>query len=133
VSAGRLRTEVAGKEESARAVLDAAGRRIRDDDSMRIDLPDPGVSNSRRIATLGAGERTWVVQGPERVALIGRNGVGKTTLLRRLVADAAGGAACPGESAGEAAPAAMSDAAGAAPPVAGAVRVQAHTERVGYL
>jgi ATPase subunit of ABC transporter with duplicated ATPase domains len=88
VSAGRLRTEVAGKEETARAAMDAAGRRVREDASMKIELPDPGVSNSRRIATLGDGTRSWVVQGPERVALIGRNGVGKTTLLRRLVADA---------------------------------------------
>ncbi|OZB89762.1 MAG: ABC transporter, partial [Microbacterium sp. 14-71-5] len=30
-------------------------------------------------------ERSWTIHGPERVALIGRNGVGKTTLLRRLV------------------------------------------------
>ncbi|MGN7977723.1 ABC-F family ATP-binding cassette domain-containing protein [Microbacterium sp. 22195] len=89
VSAGRLRTEVAGKEETARAAMDAAGRRVRDDASMKIELPDPGVSNSRRIATLGDGTRSWVVKGPERVALIGRNGVGKTTLLRRLVTDAA--------------------------------------------
>ncbi|WP_417555991.1 ABC-F family ATP-binding cassette domain-containing protein [Microbacterium sp.] len=86
VSAGRLRTEVAGKEDAARAARDAAGRRIRDDATMKIDLPDPGVSASRRIATLGDGERSWVIQGPERVALIGRNGVGKTTLLRRLAA-----------------------------------------------
>lgn len=85
VSAGKLRTEVAEKEGSARAALDEAGRRIRDDATMKIELPDPGVSRSRRIATIGDAERSWTIQGPERVALIGRNGVGKTTLLRRLV------------------------------------------------
>jgi len=85
VSAGRLRTEVAEKEGTARAALDEAGRRIRDDATMKIELPDPGVSRSRRIATIGDAERSWTIQGPERVALIGRNGVGKTTLLRRLV------------------------------------------------
>ncbi|BDZ40544.1 ABC transporter [Microbacterium suwonense] len=85
VSAGKLRTEVEEKEDAARQALDAAGHRVRDDDSMRIELPDPGVSSSRRIVTIGDGERSWMVQGPERVALIGRNGVGKTTLLRRLV------------------------------------------------
>ncbi|MFJ4222865.1 ABC-F family ATP-binding cassette domain-containing protein [Microbacterium sp. NPDC089695] len=85
VSAGRLRTEVAGKEETARAALDDSGRRIRADASMKIELPDPQVSPGRRIAELGDGERTWVVQGAERVALIGRNGAGKTTLLERLV------------------------------------------------
>ena len=85
VSAGRLRTEVAEKEGAARAALDEAGRRIRDEAAMRIELPDPGVSRARRIATIGDAERSWTIQGPERVALIGRNGVGKTTLLRRLV------------------------------------------------
>ncbi|MFJ4175032.1 ABC-F family ATP-binding cassette domain-containing protein [Microbacterium sp. NPDC089696] len=85
VSAGRLRTEVAGKEDAARAALDDAGRRIRADASMKIELPDPQVAPGRRIAELGDGERSWVVQGPERVALIGRNGAGKTTLLEDLV------------------------------------------------
>ncbi|MFD5226433.1 ABC-F family ATP-binding cassette domain-containing protein [Microbacterium sp. NPDC058342] len=85
VSAGRLRTEVREKEDAARQAREEAGRRIRDDDSMRIELPDPGIPGSRRIATIGDAERSWVIQGPERVALIGRNGVGKTTLLRRLV------------------------------------------------
>ncbi|MDL9978571.1 ABC-F family ATP-binding cassette domain-containing protein [Microbacterium sp. ASV49] len=81
VSAGRLRTEVREKEAEARAVLDAAERRVRDDDTVRIDLPDPGVPAGRRIATIG----THIIRGPERVALIGPNGVGKTTLLERLV------------------------------------------------
>jgi ATPase subunit of ABC transporter with duplicated ATPase domains len=87
VSAGKLRTEVAEKEGAARAALDEAGRRVRDDATMKIELPDPGVSRSRRIATIGDGDRSWTIQGPERVALIGRNGVGKTTLLRRLVGE----------------------------------------------
>lgn len=91
VSAGRLRTEVGAKEDAARAALDEAGRRLRSDASMKIELPDPEVSRSRRIASIGDGERSWIIQGPERVALIGRNGVGKTTLLERVVADAAGG------------------------------------------
>ncbi|MEW2459543.1 MULTISPECIES: ABC-F family ATP-binding cassette domain-containing protein [Microbacterium] len=86
VSAGKLRTEVGAKEEAARAAHDEAGRRIRSDDTMKIELPDPQVSRARRIAELGDGERSWIVQGPERVALIGRNGAGKTTLLERLVA-----------------------------------------------
>lgn len=85
VSAGKLRTEVGAKEDAARAAHDAAGRRVRSDASMKIELPDPEVSRSRRIAELGGPERSWVIQGPERVALIGRNGAGKTTLLERLV------------------------------------------------
>lgn len=92
VSAGRLRTEVGAKEDAARTALDEAGRRLRSDASMKIELPDPQVSRSRRIATIGDGERSWVIQGPDCVALIGPNGAGKTTLLERLVADAADGA-----------------------------------------
>ncbi|WP_431070942.1 ABC-F family ATP-binding cassette domain-containing protein [Microbacterium phyllosphaerae] len=90
VSAGKLRTEVGAKEDAARTALDEAGRRLRSDASMKIELPDPQVSRSRRIATIGDGEHSWIIQGPERVALVGRNGAGKTTLLERLVADAAG-------------------------------------------
>ncbi|GAA4776391.1 ATP-binding cassette domain-containing protein [Microbacterium gilvum] len=85
VSAGRLGVEMREKESSARDALDAAGLRVRDDDAIRIDLPDPGVPATRRIATLRDAERSWVVQGPERVALTGPNGAGKSTLLRALV------------------------------------------------
>ncbi|MGI6878907.1 ATP-binding cassette domain-containing protein [Microbacterium sp. gxy059] len=83
-TAGRIREETRGKEAEARSALDAAERRVRDDTSVRIDLPDPRVPASRRIAELGDGERSWIVQGPERVALTGPNGAGKTTLLRAL-------------------------------------------------
>lgn len=91
VSAGRLRTEVGAKEDAARTALDEAGRRLRSDASMKIELPDPQVSRSRRIAQIDDGEHSWIIQGPDRVALIGPNGAGKTTLLEKLVADAADG------------------------------------------
>ncbi|MFS2279842.1 ATP-binding cassette domain-containing protein [Microbacterium sp. OR21] len=125
VSAGRLRNEVRGKEDAAHQALDAAGRRVRDDDTMRIDLPDPELSASRRIATIGDGERSWIVQGPERVALVGRNGVGKTTLLRRLVAS---GADNSGDRGG-------SDQESAVPAQIRPIlrSSDAHTDRIGYL
>ncbi|KJL32417.1 ABC-F family ATP-binding cassette domain-containing protein [Microbacterium azadirachtae] len=127
VSAGRLRTEVAEKEGTARDALDAAGHRIRNDATMKIELPDPGVSRSRRIATLGDAERFWTIQGPERVALIGRNGVGKTTLLRRLVDEA--GSADPGADPG--ADPAPSDPASV--PEVSVLSGVPHTDRIGYL
>jgi ATPase subunit of ABC transporter with duplicated ATPase domains len=140
VSAGRLRTEVAEKEGAARSALDEAGRRIRDEATMKIELPDPGVSRARRIATIGDAEHSWTIQGPERVALIGRNGVGKTTLLRRLVTgpDAGPGSesdAGPEYPAGAEHNAGESATAEAGPPVIvqDLLRCVAHTDRIGYL
>ncbi|MCD2168779.1 ATP-binding cassette domain-containing protein [Microbacterium sp. JC 701] len=89
VSAGRLSTEMKGKEDAARAALSEASARVRDDDVVRIDLPDPGNAAGRRVMSLGDGEREWIVTGRERVALVGRNGAGKTTLLENLLDSAA--------------------------------------------
>jgi ATPase subunit of ABC transporter with duplicated ATPase domains len=104
VSAGKMRTEMRDRESTARTALDAAERRMRDDDAIRIDLPDPDVPAGRRIATIGDGGRSWTIQGPERVALIGPNGAGKTTLLEALVTSSL--------------------------PASGS---RAHTDRIGYL
>lgn len=166
VSAGRLRTEVAEKEAEARAEHDAAQRRVRDDDSVRLDLPDPDVPPSRRIATFASGaaapdpdvaepdgvrpsaaaatapagsadtaaaaariaERQWIVQGPERIALIGPNGSGKTTLLHALV-----GALIPGSDK-TAAPASSGIGAASATASSGtSPSAMAHIDRIGYL
>jgi ATPase subunit of ABC transporter with duplicated ATPase domains len=132
-TAGRLRVEAKVKVDAARAAADDAGRRVRDDDAVHIDLPDPGVGTGRRIATLGDGERSWVVQGPERVALIGPNGAGKTTLLERLVRSADGSDAVRDvPNAGSdnvAAPEQGQDGASDLHPA----RAEAHTDRIGYL
>ena len=85
VSAGKLRTESAGKVRDARQALEAAEARVRSDDQIHVDLPDPNVPAGRRLADLVGTNRTVVIQGPERVALTGPNGVGKTTLLEALV------------------------------------------------
>ena len=128
VSAGRARGEAADREASARAVRDAAASLVRDDDAVRIDLPDPGVAVGRRLATLGDGERSWVIQGPERIALVGPNGAGKTTLLERLVDSARTDSSEP-----------EADGRGRQDPTADGPRARssctavAHTRRVGYL
>lgn len=129
VSAGRLRVEASGKEAAARTALDHAERRVRDDDGVHIDLPDPGVAAGRRIATLSDDERSWVIQGPERVALIGPNGAGKTTLLEALVASArVRNSFDPGNDAAESAETGESGADRRS-----YARAEAHTDRVGYL
>ncbi|SJN16477.1 ABC transporter ATP-binding protein [Microbacterium esteraromaticum] len=139
VSAGRLRTEVGAKEDAARAARETAERRIRDDDSMNIELPDPEVPPSRRILTLGDGSRSWIVQGPERVALIGRNGVGKTTLLERLVASAGGlpipAVRLPASAVNSEGGLQFSrtDAAAESFRSADLLQTEAHTDRIGYL
>jgi ATPase subunit of ABC transporter with duplicated ATPase domains len=85
VSAGKLRTEFDGKVQSTQSALDAADARVRDDVHIHVDLPDPDVAKGRRIAELRGIRRSFVVQGPERIGLVGPNGVGKTTLLEALV------------------------------------------------
>ncbi|GAB2478343.1 ABC-F family ATP-binding cassette domain-containing protein [Promicromonospora xylanilytica] len=85
-SAGSRRGLLDDKVEAARAAVDLAERAVRDDDRISVDLPDPQVPAGRRLAVLrGADGREIVVQGPERIALTGPNGVGKTTLLERLL------------------------------------------------
>jgi ATPase subunit of ABC transporter with duplicated ATPase domains len=131
VSAGKLRTESRDKEAAARTALDAAERRVRDDDTVKIDLPDPGVPAGRRIATIGDAHRSWVVQGPERVAIIGANGVGKTTLLERLVG--AVPFSGPAGRAASAGPGTAAPPAGHRGTILKTVRAERHTDRVGYL
>ncbi|MER6972798.1 ABC-F family ATP-binding cassette domain-containing protein [Nocardioides sp. NPDC000445] len=84
-SAGSLRSTLDDKVKAAQAAADAAGARVRNEEHIHLTLPDPGVPRGRRIAELEDEGRTVVIQGPERVALIGANGSGKSTLLAHLV------------------------------------------------
>lgn len=138
VSAGKARGEASDREAAARAALDVAERRVRDDESVHIDLPDPQVAAGRRIATLGDAERSWTVQGPERVALIGPNGAGKTTLLERLVGSVRRGSGDPTAVQNSVDREAEPGVPHRAPADSGADRLSsthavAHTDRIGYL
>ncbi len=83
---GTRRGAAAAKVEAAREAVAVAEMAVRDDEAIKVDLPDPAVPRRRRIAELrGTDGRGHVIQGPERVALIGPNGIGKTTLLERLL------------------------------------------------
>ncbi|KJC63136.1 ABC transporter [Agreia bicolorata] len=84
-TAGKLRSGHADAESRAREHVDAASRQVRNDDTVKLDLPNPGVPAARRLAEFTVRGRTTVLQGPERFAIVGANGMGKTTLLERLV------------------------------------------------
>ena len=83
---GSRRGTADAKVGAARQAVAAAELAVRDDDTIRVDLPDPAVPRGRRIAEVpGADGRGHVIQGPERVGLIGPNGVGKTSLIEALL------------------------------------------------
>lgn len=84
-TAGRLRVGYADDEATALEAKREAQLRLRDDESIHVTLPDPHVPASRQIATVTVRGRDQIVQGPERIAVTGDNGVGKSTLLEQLV------------------------------------------------
>ncbi|TXL61468.1 ABC-F family ATP-binding cassette domain-containing protein [Aeromicrobium terrae] len=96
VSAGRLRGEHEEDVAAAQERLEAAELEVRDDREIRLRLPATAVPPSRVVLTTEelrlahTGRAVDLdLRGPERVALIGANGTGKTTLLRTVVGDVA--------------------------------------------
>ncbi|WP_326635642.1 ATP-binding cassette domain-containing protein [Streptosporangium sp. NBC_01755] len=94
-SAGKADETHAARVSRARARLDEAGRALRDEQRISLELPGTNVPAGR---TVFLGERMQVrhgeralfagqgadltIRGPERIALTGPNGAGKSTLLR---------------------------------------------------
>ncbi|MFJ3175414.1 ribosomal protection-like ABC-F family protein [Streptomyces roseus] len=99
-AAGRAGQMHASRVSEAKARLDEAGRALREEQRITLELPDTQVPAGR---TLFLGERLRVhhgeravfagvgvdltVRGPERIALTGPNGAGKTTLLRLVTGE----------------------------------------------
>jgi ATPase subunit of ABC transporter with duplicated ATPase domains len=85
VSAGKHRILHEERLEQARERLDEAAEAVRDDDEIRVDLPCTAVPRGRTVLTLRGlelrcGARAELeLRGPERVALVGRNGAGNPT------------------------------------------------------
>ncbi len=90
VAAGKLRTGLDEKAAGAAEALQAAEARLRNEEHILVDLPDPGVPASRRLAELPSARGPFVVMGPERIAIVGANGIGKTRLLDQLLAGTTG-------------------------------------------
>ncbi|MEV3929260.1 ABC-F family ATP-binding cassette domain-containing protein [Streptomyces sp. NPDC049944] len=96
-AAGKLRGLHEDRLQEARERLDTASEAVVKDAEIRVRLPHTAVPAGRtvlsahglrpRFGALRDGELH--VQGPERIALIGRNGAGKTTLLRTLTGELA--------------------------------------------
>ncbi|MGW2544429.1 ribosomal protection-like ABC-F family protein, partial [Kitasatospora sp. NPDC001574] len=99
-SAGRAGQMHASRVNEAKARLDEAGRALREEQRLSLDLPDTQVPAGRNLF-LGeglqvrhAGRPVFAdggvhlnVRGPERIALTGPNGAGKSTLLRLVIGD----------------------------------------------
>ncbi|MDG3010352.1 ABC-F family ATP-binding cassette domain-containing protein [Rhodococcus sp. D2-41] len=83
VSAGKLRGTHQDRLADSRDTLARAQDGLREDREIRIDLSETAVHPSQVVVETPG----LVVHGPERIALVGPNGGGKTTLLR-AVADA---------------------------------------------
>ncbi|GGJ74139.1 ABC transporter ATP-binding protein [Streptomyces camponoticapitis] len=101
-SAGKAGQMHASRVSEAKAKLDEAGRAVRSEQRISLDLPDTHVPTGRNLflgeqlrVSLGGKEIftepgvNLSVRGPERIALTGPNGAGKSTLLRLLIGELA--------------------------------------------
>ncbi|MGW5061744.1 ribosomal protection-like ABC-F family protein [Streptomyces sp. NPDC004096] len=94
-AAGRSGTMHAARVSDAKARLEEAGRALREEQRLTLELPGTQVPAGRNLflgrgmqVRLGdkdvfaAGGVELSIRGPERIALTGPNGAGKTTLMR---------------------------------------------------
>ncbi|WP_151483136.1 ribosomal protection-like ABC-F family protein [Streptomyces albicerus] len=101
-SAGRAGQMHASRVTEAKARLDEAGRALRNEQRLALELPDTQVPAGRNLflgegmqvrlgdkAVFAAGGVDLTVRGPERIALTGPNGAGKTTLMRLITGELA--------------------------------------------
>lgn len=91
VSAAKLHDGHAEDVRQARQRVEEAERRVRDDHQIHVDLSAAGLPTGREVLSaaglvLRNGVRADLdVRGPERIAVVGPNGCGKTTLLDTIM------------------------------------------------
>ncbi len=89
-SAGKLRNNHIEKLDGAKSALAEAEKQLRDDREIRAELPATQIFTGQDVVELvdvelACGQVVSLhITGPERIALIGRNGIGKTTLLSAI-------------------------------------------------
>ena len=96
-SAGKLRGIHEDRLDEARERREEAADAVRQDAEIKVDLPHTAVPNGRAVLALSGlrprfgrlTEGDLLVSGPERIALVGRNGAGKTSLLRTITGESA--------------------------------------------
>ncbi|ASO20401.1 ATPase subunit of ABC transporter with duplicated ATPase domains [Actinoalloteichus hoggarensis] len=99
-SAGRANETHAARVGEAKARLEEAGRAVRDEATIAVELPGTRVPAGRTVfagdgmqADFGGGPLfagrgvNLTIRGPERIALVGSNGAGKSTVLRMVHGD----------------------------------------------
>ncbi|MCX4967373.1 ATP-binding cassette domain-containing protein [Streptomyces sp. NBC_00654] len=99
-SAGRAGQMHASRVSEAKSRLDEAGRALREEQRLTLELPGTQVPAGRNLflgegmqvhhsgqAVFTDGGVNLTIRGPERIALTGANGAGKTTLLRLITGD----------------------------------------------
>lgn len=79
------RIQAAAKLSAARDALHQAENDLRDDAHIRVDIIDPDTAAGRHLAALVGRNQVIHLTGGRRMALVGDNGVGKTSLLRTLL------------------------------------------------
>ncbi|MGX8279403.1 ABC-F family ATP-binding cassette domain-containing protein [Streptomyces sp. PBSH9] len=95
VSAGKHRILHTERLAAAEKRLDEAESAVREDEEIRIELPDTRVHPGSEVLLLRDPVPPYgpplrgelMVRGPERIALTGRNGAGKTALLRTIAGE----------------------------------------------
>ena len=85
---GRANKLAARKVDEARDALRTAEKSVRREQRISVDLPELRSTRGRGLAELVGSNQSIHVTGGMRLGLVGDNGVGKSTLLARLVREA---------------------------------------------
>ncbi|MFC9938016.1 ABC-F family ATP-binding cassette domain-containing protein [Nocardiopsis alba] len=94
-SAGRLKGLHEDRLQQARDRKEEAEGAVRKDAEIRVELPHTVVPAGRDVARVSGlrprygrlSEADLTIRGPERIALVGRNGAGKTSFMRTLAGE----------------------------------------------